>query len=163
MAEEKRYLELFHTDRWERSDGALLPIEARGLYRAMLTAAWRRGGRLPNDPVEIRRAVGCTVEEWGRAWPRVERFWRVEGEALVPVEDLGECRLLPGQTGHRPHIPLAVRRAVFERDACTCVVCGATEALQLDHHPIPFSRGGPDTAENLRVLCGPCNVARGAR
>jgi uncharacterized protein YdaU (DUF1376 family) len=58
-------------------------MEARGLYREMLTQAWRRGGRLPNDHEAIRRAVGATPREWRRGWPAVEKYWRIEGEWLM--------------------------------------------------------------------------------
>ena len=71
MRERKLLAEWFWTDRWIGSSGFLLPMEPRGLYREMLTQSWRRGGTLPNNPEAIRRATGCTVEEWDRAWPTV--------------------------------------------------------------------------------------------
>jgi len=136
-------------------------MEARGVYREMLTQAWRRGARLPNDHEAIRRAIGATVGEWRRSWPLVKKFWRVDGEGLVPVEDLGFCKPLPGQTQHRPRVPLEVRRAVFERDGFKCRVCGSDQRIELDHI-VPISKGGPSTLENLQPLCKPCNLAKGA-
>jgi hypothetical protein len=63
---------------------------------------------------------------------------------------------------YRRKIPDHIRAAVFERDEFTCVECGAMDDLTLDHiHP--WSLGGPDTAENLRVLCRQCNSRKGAR
>lgn len=62
----------------------------------------------------------------------------------------------------RPAIPADIRTLVFERDEHTCVECGATEDLTLDHI-YPWSLGGPDTPENLRVLRRPCNSRKGAR
>jgi uncharacterized protein YdaU (DUF1376 family) len=61
----------------------MLPMSARGVYREMLTQAWRRGGSLPADCAEIRRAIGATSDEWRRAWPLVKPFWRVDGDRLV--------------------------------------------------------------------------------
>jgi uncharacterized protein YdaU (DUF1376 family) len=58
-------------------------MEARGLYREMLTQAWRRGARLPNNPEAIRRATGTTIAEWRRSWPKVKPFWHVLGAFLV--------------------------------------------------------------------------------
>ena len=85
MDQDRRKLdaEWFWVDRWSGSRGFLLRLEARGLYREMLTQAWRRGGSLPNDHEQIRRAVGATPAEWRRSWPQVEKFWRVDGDRLV--------------------------------------------------------------------------------
>src|SRR3990167_325190 len=79
----KLLAEWFWTDRWIGSSAFGLPLEARGLYREMLTQAWRRGARLPNDHDQIRRMAGVTKSEWRRTWPFVERFWRVDGDGLV--------------------------------------------------------------------------------
>jgi hypothetical protein len=35
--------------------------------------------------------------------------------------------------------------------------CNSTHNLQFDHHPIPFARGGPSAANNLRLLCAKHN------
>ena len=61
----------------------------------------------------------------------------------------------------REPIPLEVQRAVWERDGGRCVQCGSTFNMQYDHI-IPFSRGGAATVENLQILCGKCNRAKGA-
>lgn len=62
----------------------------------------------------------------------------------------------------RPPIPAAIRDAVLARDGDACLECGSRNDLTLDHiHP--YSRGGLDTVENLRVLCRPCNSSKGAR
>jgi uncharacterized protein YdaU (DUF1376 family) len=83
MSSERVPAEWFWCDRWMGSSAFLLPLEARGLYREMLTQAWRRGAQLPNDLEAIRRAIGSTEKEWRRSWPAIARFWRVEGDALV--------------------------------------------------------------------------------
>ncbi len=59
----------------------------------------------------------------------------------------------------RRHIPNHIRKEVMERDGYACVSCGATTDLTLDHL-IPYSYGGPDTVENLRVLCKKENDSR---
>lgn len=82
MSSDKLLAEWFWTDRWMGSSAFLLPLEPRGLYREMLTQAWRRGGKLPNDHEAIRRAVGCTAAEWRRCWPKIESYWQVCGEFL---------------------------------------------------------------------------------
>ena len=75
--------EFFWVDRWMASRAFLLPMDARGLYREMLSQAWLRGARLPADEEAIRRAVGATEAEWARCWPLVERFWKRDGDSLV--------------------------------------------------------------------------------
>jgi uncharacterized protein YdaU (DUF1376 family) len=72
--------EWFWTDRWFGSSAIELAIEPRGLYREMLTRAWPRGARLPNDHEAIRRLIGCTPAEWKRCWPKVEPYWRVDAD-----------------------------------------------------------------------------------
>lgn len=79
----KLQAEWFWGDRWTGSRGFQLPLEARGLYREMLTQAWRRYGFLPKNPRAVRIICGVTPGEWRRAWPLVKPFWRVEGDKLV--------------------------------------------------------------------------------
>lgn len=80
---DKLLAEWFWTDRWMGSSAFLLPIEPRGLYREMLTQAWRRGASLPSDHEAVRRAVGCTLAEWKRSWPAIAKYWRVDGDVMV--------------------------------------------------------------------------------
>jgi hypothetical protein len=64
--------------------------------------------------------------------------------------------------GEREPIPSVIRRLIFERDGGCCRACGiplTIKTAQLDHI-VPWSAGGPDTSDNLRVLCQPCNEAR---
>ncbi len=72
--------EWFWADRWTGSSGFLLPMDARGLYREMLTQCWRRGGYLPASPASIRRATGCSEAEWRRCWPKVRKYWTKTGD-----------------------------------------------------------------------------------
>ena len=68
-----------------------------------------------------------------------------------------------GATSAR-HIPAAVKRAVWERDAGRCAFvseagqrCPARTHLEFDHCE-PVARGGQATAENLRLTCRAHNV-----
>jgi 5-methylcytosine-specific restriction endonuclease McrA len=77
--------------------------------------------------------------------------------------------------------PPSVRCAVAARYGCapgstlavSCPRCGASGEIRwgstvrfvgmhLDHI-VPRARGGADTAENLQLLCPPCNWRKGAR
>lgn len=65
-------------------------------------------------------------------------------------------------TGERAEIPMYVRSAVWHRDRGRCELCGwqrFTGPWHLDHIT-PWSAGGSDSTENLRVLCEPHNLAR---
>lgn len=62
----------------------------------------------------------------------------------------------------RPAIPRRLRARVMDRDGHQCVLCRARTNLTLDHI-WPWSLGGEDTLDNLRVLCRPCNSRKGAR
>jgi hypothetical protein len=84
----------------------------------------------------------------------------------------GVSRSLAGLLPGRPPIPDRVRRAVIDRDGDKCCFCGRRcltggrakrypkHRLTLDHI-IPYSKGGADTVENLRVACLSCNIRRG--
>lgn len=82
-APDKLRAEWFWVDRWDASSAALLTMEQQGVYRTMLSQAWLRGARLPNDEQAIQRAIRCSREEWERSWPAVRGYWRVDGEWLV--------------------------------------------------------------------------------
>jgi hypothetical protein len=65
-------------------------------------------------------------------------------------------------------ISLSLRYKVLCRDRFRCVICGRSPAqnpnieLHVDHFE-PWSKGGPNTEENLRTLCSDCNLGKGAR
>lgn len=55
------------------------------------------------------------------------------------------------------------RDYIIERDGGVCHICGKKpprHLIDLDHL-IPVSKGGPHTADNLRVACRSCNRSRG--
>jgi 5-methylcytosine-specific restriction endonuclease McrA len=55
-----------------------------------------------------------------------------------------------------------VRARILERDGESCGFCGTEHDLQIDHI-FPVALGGKSDDDNLQVLCGPCNRAKGAR
>jgi 5-methylcytosine-specific restriction endonuclease McrA len=111
-------------------------------------------------------------------WWCLDRFfWEDDGLAAEDVFALAYERQLRAQrklerahatvaVGHAPAIrrrgvPLEIRRAVWDRDGGRCAVCGSTFELQFDH-VIPVAMGGATSEQNLQVLCGSCNRAKGA-
>jgi hypothetical protein len=97
------------------------------------------------------------VELWHRTGHDCEECVQPPPRGIV-IHDFYSCIEPPPRK--RPWIPDSVRRAVYERDGYTCVLCGSKESLSLDHI-MRYRHGGPDTFENLRTLCLPCNVERG--
>lgn len=79
---------------------------------------------------------------------------RVERQRRILVPGTGTTQ------GQRRALSDELVRVILERDQ-VCQECGSDEDLQLDH-VIPVSRGGNDSEDNLRVLCGTCNRRRGA-
>jgi len=81
--------------------------------------------------------------------------------------DLGERRFCSNRcrTEHQQKDCRHVRKSVFKRDGGRCQRCGCNVSMsQMDsqktaetHHLIPKSAGGPDTPENLLLLCRSCH------
>ena len=66
----------------------------------------------------------------------------------------------------RAKMTKSLRYDILRRDNFTCQICGATQKdgakLQVDHIK-PVSRGGKTVANNLRVLCGDCNLGKSSK
>jgi 5-methylcytosine-specific restriction endonuclease McrA len=88
-----------------------------------------------------------------------EKLARVEakrfGKTKAPRRDLAETDTTPSSR----HIPAAVRRQVYERDAGRCVYrdkygrrCAKRHDLEF-HHRQPFARGGDHSPANLTLMC----------
>lgn len=56
----------------------------------------------------------------------------------------------------------AVREIVFKLHGETCLCCGATDKICLDHI-IAIKNGGENSIENLQPLCKSCNSSKGAK
>jgi len=106
-------------------------------------AAWEDEGY---DATQMKALL---LERRGQKTRRVQR-----AVALMQQHD-------PPASPQRDVIAEEVRLAVWRRDAGRCVSCGSKERLQFDH-VIPVALGGAGTVENLQLLCGTCNGAKGA-
>lgn len=54
------------------------------------------------------------------------------------------------------NIPGSIKKIIWDRDGGKCVSCGSTTDLEFDHD-IPFSKGGSNSTDNIRLLCKTCN------
>lgn len=88
----------------------------------------------------------------------------IEDESLESLDRSGEAR---GDghvqdTDNRHPLDPALRQAVLVRDNFTCQCCGENGAGALGilavHHKIEVSQGGPDSEDNLIVLCVNCHL-----
>jgi hypothetical protein len=88
--------------------------------------------------------------------PRGKGLSRATGLARTS----GLNRAVPMQASRKDSIPLAVRKLVYKRDAWCCVRCGLFVMGEPHnvHHRIRRSQLGPDSPENLILLCGSGNT-----
>jgi HNH endonuclease/Homing endonuclease associated repeat len=141
---------------------------------------WTYYGRQPTIH-ELKQApsrVGSKayILRWG-GWRAalgsfIEQVNKAEGDTIIETAEK------PAQTSsaisvQRPtltSIPrsmsLSLRYKVLQRDRFLCKICGRSPAkdmgveLHIDHI-IPWSKGGQNILENLRVLCFDCNLGKG--
>jgi hypothetical protein len=132
---------------------------------------------ISDDTVEERAVLSLEIGEWLELVLDDDEAYATERPRpdfqaiLADLPDDPERRALveaevgpaPGAgAARREHIPERVRHEVWRRDEGRCVDCGSAERLEFDH-VIPWSKGGSNTARNLRLLCEPCNRRKAAR
>ncbi len=136
--------------------------DPRWLWPAMapVIAALRPGtpGYVPTDQALTLGKAKHVAALWDSGlWLATER-----GFLMNKGADLFEARWDLSRDDERAEIPPDLRLAIYERDGWRCLKCESPDDLTLDH-VIPWSHGGPDTYDNLRTLCRPCNSSKGAR
>jgi hypothetical protein len=155
------YLSDFYYD---NPDIIALSAPAHALYVKALCwqSLHQQGGIIPL--AAVKHIGGTQAKRWANELTRGGLWVEMpDGSYAAPQEVNGRPLWKPGprDTYRRP-IPEGLRLAVYDRDGWTCLHCGASEPLSLDHiHP--YSMGGPDTIDNLQTLCRPCNSRKGAR
>ena len=102
-----------------------------------------------SDYLDVSAIYALLVTRAQRDRQRVERAQAMVAMGTMPHQAV------------RGAIPDDVKQLVFQRDGGRCRQCGSQQELQFDH-VIPVVMGGASTAENLQVLCGPCNRRKGA-
>lgn len=108
---------------------------------------------------QVQQRVRVTLDDLQRERVREQE---PRYEPLPPGRPRARYRnAAPGERNTR-RIPQDVIIAVSDRDGGRCVYCASREDLHFDHI-IPWSKGGANTVNNIQLLCGRCNRAKGAR
>lgn len=114
--------------------------------------------QVPNGDVAtvIDQALGLLVDELMR-----KRFAKSKGHVR-------KKRSSPANKRSR-HIPSAIKREVVERDGLRCSFvapsgrhCPERGMLEL-HHVDPFGKGGPNTSDNIQIVCRAHNMHAAVR
>jgi len=159
---------------WDFPDEGAPVVDAFTLMDAIVNGATNDG--LAFADARLLRRLAWWQDDWNPAlvaeWVATLAEW---GE--ITVEPLGRNCYSPERTFDviviqdrrrfkrwHPRQPFtaAQRVAVYARDNGSCVHCGATELLSVDHiHP--WSKGGAHEMDNFQTLCRSCNSKKGAR
>lgn len=161
---------------WKKAVPAMLTIGRKTYRVGRLTSADFAG--IQNRQMEYPMAV--TTIEGRKYWQFQNRYyWDDEGLRAEQVHALlvtrvqrrqrqienAQATVAMGGTPRTATVRKAIsddaKQYIWARDEGRCRNCGATEELQFDHI-IPLAKGGSHNADNLQVLCGPCNRAKSA-
>jgi len=142
---------------------------------------WTHYGRQPNfrelNSTPSRVGSKAYVRRWGGWRPALGAFINyINQSPSIPrreTDTTTEPSQSPLDSSKAPpseprSLSLALRYKVLCRDRFRCQICGRSPAkdigveLHVDHL-IPWSKGGQNTEENLRVLCFDCNLGKGAK
>ena len=141
--------------RRDHSTRPLAPVPSAGTAGAtlLLNATYE-----PLCVVSTRRAIVLVLAEKAESVDAAQDVVHAETISLaVPiVARLTRYVRVP----YPAQVPLS-RRAVFHRDASTCVYCGSS-ATSIDH-VVPRSRGGTHTWDNVVAACRRCNHTKADR
>jgi len=151
-----------YVEHFPLSPGTADVSDVRKRYKALL-ARFARGEF--KKEADILFAIDHLEYLWPERWEALAGYDTTEIECRVfghvcPVffnkEPFTETRE-PRRFGR--HIPREIMLKVVRRDGQMCQICHknvSDSELEFDH-VIPFSKGGPVSVENLRVLCSDCN------
>ncbi|NUM89101.1 MAG: HNH endonuclease, partial [Bdellovibrionales bacterium] len=95
--------------------------------------------------------------EWdpGRPPKRTARARKAESPAAPRVKPRPN-RPAPANPPAAQQVNASLRRLIWQKARNKCENCHSRYALEIDHR-IPRAQGGPNTPENIRLLCRSCN------
>lgn len=134
----------------------------RGLGLWFRIAAWSLTNGSPGFvPTAVANDLGspdlvATLWDCGLLGVREDGFYLSKGDH--PIEAIWAL----ARDDERQPIPAELKQRIYDRDEGQCLRCRATDDLCLDHI-IPWIHCGPDTFDNLQLLCRSCNSSKGAR
>lgn len=143
-----------------------------------IVALWTHYGRQPNF-AELKRppsTVGSKayILRWGGWRAALGAFIKYVNQEPQAVQEIVTEKSISEISATQPSpvttprsISLSLRYKVLSRDRFRCVKCGRSPATDLNvvlhvDHKYPWSKGGPNTEENLRTLCFDCNLGKGS-
>lgn len=132
------------TDHQRRYPAPVLKLGERRYWQFQDRFYW------DNDDLTAQQVCALLVTRQQREAQRIDR-----AEQILAV--VGH----PGPGPRRGAIADDVKQLVWVRDHGQCRHCGSQSELQFDHI-IAVARGGSSDADNLQILCGPCNRRKGA-
>jgi 5-methylcytosine-specific restriction endonuclease McrA len=124
-------------------------------YKVQFTVSRQTHDKLRRAQDLLRHAVptGDPAEIFDRALTLLVQHLERTKLAMATRPRVPRARVTPSR-----HIPSAVKRAVWQRDAGRCAFVGAegrcTELGFLEfHHVVPYASGGAATVENIQLRC----------
>jgi hypothetical protein len=97
------------------------------------------------DEIRGRDPDKITCKVWGHTCP-----------VFIAADNCGETKQ---RRRHSRYVPQGMMLKVVRRDGQICQMCHCPvpdDQVEFDH-VIPFSRGGPTSADNIRLVCRTCN------
>jgi predicted restriction endonuclease len=108
-------------------------------------------GYYGNDKVQIsEKGMEILIEDWIK---------RKSNGMLIPLFVKYLENRFTNKTKPNRYISKKIRNDVLKRYNHTCVKCGSTKNLEIDHIK-PISKGGINEFNNLQVLCKNCNLKK---
>ena len=139
-----------------------------------LLSVWSHHARAPFFREMKQPPSRITAKAYARRWGSwtnalhefVETMEMTDPPATPQSDELARPPSLAVPPQGPREIPLRLRYRVLVRDHFRCVICGASPAVTLGcslhvDHVVAYAHGGATVFENLRTLCGPCNIGKG--